>query len=639
MFNLGKEVFGYTGQVLQSNLSTGELEVQELNEELAQSYIGGNGFCARLLYDMTGPETKPLEPENVLIFAVGPLTGTQWPQTGRYEVAAKSPLTGIYGEANSGGHWGSGLKQSGFDMIVLEGRAESPVYLLLEDGEAELLDAESLWGLTVRGTAKKLAEEHEVDERKVACIGPGGENLVRFAAIMTGGLRAAARSGLGAVMGSKNLKAIVVKGDQKVELADPERFKELALEARKKIINHKFTPDSHKYGTTLLIELMNEIGRLPTRNFQAGVFEGADDIGGEKIVSEYKEEDRGCYGCPIRCENYTRVSEGKYQSSGKVEYETLSALGSRCGNLNIEAILYANQLCNDYGLDTISCGGVIGFAMECYEKGILSSEETDGLELEWGNEDVIVKCVEKIIDREGVGDELAEGIGRFAESLGEEATQYAMAVKEQDIPAQDGRAQKSMGLAHVTANRGADHLTAFEVLSEVGFDEEIEKRFGKEALPEAADRLNPMYKPLMVRDGEHFCAIVDSVIVCKFGTIWPPALYFEEIADGLSAATGIDYSEEDLRKIGERIFNLERAYDIREGVSKVDDRLPKRFTEEPAPKGPNEGEVVELDQMLREYYDLRGWDGETGLIPREKLEELGLSEVASELSEMGKLPD
>lgn len=629
---------GYANRVLRANLSSGDLEIQDLEREFAHDYLGGNGFCARLLYDLTGPDTDSLGPENALIFAVGPLTATQWPQGGRYEVAAKSPLTGVYGEANSGGHWGSGLKFAGFDMIVIEGESEKPVYLVLEDGEARLEGADSLWGSTVRETASQLAEKHDVDEKKVICIGPGGENLVRFSAIMTGDFRAAARSGLGAVMGSKNLKAIVVKGDQKVELSDPGRFKEVALDARKKIINHKFTPDSHKYGTTLLIELMNEIGRLPTRNFQAGVFEHADDIGGEAIVSDYKEEDRGCYGCPIRCENYTRVSEGKYQSSGKVEYETLSSFGSRCGNSNMESILYANQLCNDYGLDTISCGGVIGFAMECYEKGILTDEDTDGLELEWGNEEAIIELVEKIIDRDGFGDRLAEGIGRFSESLGEEAAQYAMAVKGQDIPAQDGRAQKSMGLAHVTANRGADHLTAFEVLSEVGFNEEIENRFGEEVLPEAADRLNPMYKPLMVRDGENFCAVVDSVTVCKFGTIWPPALYFQEIAEGLSAATGVDYSEEDLRRIGERIFTLERAYDIREGVTKDDDVLPRRLTEDPAPKGPNEGEVVELEQMRSEYYDLRGWDQETGLIPRERLEDMGLDEVAGELEDMGKIP-
>lgn len=630
--------FGYTGRVLSADFSRGALEIQELSEELAREYLGGNGFCARLLYDMTGPETEPLGSENVLIFAVGPLTGTNWPQTGRYEVAAKSPLTGIYGEANSGGHWGSGLKHAGFDLIVMEGKSEKPVYLLLEDGEAYLEEAESFWGSTVRETSEQLAKRHDVDKRKVVCIGPGGEKLVRFAAIMTGDFRAAARSGLGAVMGSKNLKAIVVKGDQRVELADPESFKEVALEARKKIVNHKFTPDSHKYGTTLLIELMNEIGRLPTRNFQAGVFDGADDIGGEKIVQEYKVEDRGCYGCPIRCENYTRVPEGKYKSSGKVEYETLSSFGSRCGNDNIESILYANQLCNDYGLDTISCGGVIGFAMECYEKGILTEEDTDGLELEWGNEEAIIELVERIIDREGLGDELAEGIGRFSESLGEEAGQYVMAVKGQDIPAQDSRAQKSMGLAHATANRGADHLTAFETLSEVGFNKGIEKRFGEEVLPEAADRLNPMYKPLMVRDGENFCAVVDSVTVCKFGTIWPPTLYFQEIAEGLSAATGIDYSEKDLRRIGERIFTLERIYDIREGITKEDDVLPRRLTEEPAPKGPCEGEVVELEQMRSEYYNLRGWDQETGLIPSKKLEELGLGEEAAELERLGKLP-
>ncbi|KXA88996.1 hypothetical protein AKJ62_04010, partial [candidate division MSBL1 archaeon SCGC-AAA259D14] len=522
--------------------------------------------------------------------------------------------------------------------IIIEGKSKTPVYLSLDNGKVEILEAESLWGEPVKKTAEELSEKHGTDKRKVACIGPAGENLVRFSSIMTGDYRAAARSGLGAVMGSKNLKAIVVKGDKKVEPAKPEKFKELATDARKRIINHPFSKDTMKYGTTILVELMNEIGRFPTKNFQAGVFEHADDIGGEVIASEYKEKDRACYACPLHCENFTRVTEGKYKSSGKVEYETLSALGSRVGNSNIEALLYANELCNNNGLDTISCGGVIGFAMECYEKGIITKEETDGLELEWGDEEVMIELIEKIINREGFGDKLAEGTERLAKSLGEEAQQYAMIVKGQDIPAQDGRAQKSMGLAHATANRGADHLTAFEVLSEVGFNEEIVNRFGEEVLPEAADRLNPKYKPLMVRDGEHFCAILDSVTVCKFGTIWPPALYFQDFAEALTALIGINYSESDLRKIGERIFNLERAYDIRGGISKKDDLLPDRLTKTPAPKGPNKGEVVELEEMLQEYYKLRGWDKESGLIPEEKLKELNLEGVASELAEMGKLP-
>jgi aldehyde:ferredoxin oxidoreductase len=630
-------LYGYAGRILNADLSRDKIAIQELDRKLAKEYLGGNGFCARFLFDLVGPKVRPLGPSNVLIFAVGPLSGTLWPQTGRYEVAAKSPLTGIYGEANSGGHWGAGLKHSGFDAIVVRGRSKKPVYLMLGDGEAEIRSAKSTWGKSTYETDEELREAHGSDSR-VACIGLGGENLVRFASIMTDGYRAAARSGLGAVMGSKRLKAVVVRGGEDVQIADPERFIKLSEAARQKILDHPFARDTTKYGTTLLVEAMNEIGRFPTRNFQRGVFEHANKIGGEETVRTYKVKDRGCFSCPLRCEEYIRAPGRGGVVEGKVEYETLSSFGGRCLNSDMDALLYANHLCNIHGIDTISCGGVIAFAMECYERGILTDSDTGGLDLQWGDSDAIITCVEQIIERKGLGDKLAEGTWRLARSLGKDALQYAMTVKGQDIPAQDSRAQKSMGLAHATANRGADHLTAFEVLSEVGFVEGIEERFGKKVMPEAADRLSPKYKPLMVRDGENFCAVVDSLVVCKFGTVWPPALYFADFAGALTAATGIKYTERKLRTIGERIFTLERAFDIREGITGKDDTLPSRLTQEPAPVGPCKGQVVELDLMLKEYYKLRGWDRKTGLIPRRRLEKLGLGDVARELATMRKLP-
>lgn len=632
-----RPLYGYAGQILKVDLSREKTVIQETDKEMTRDYLGGNGFCARLLFDLVGPRTRPLAPSNVLIFAIGPLSGTLWPQTGRYEIAAKSPLTGIYGEANSGGHWGASLKHSGFDAIITVGRAGRPVYLLVDDGKAQIRSAKALWGATTYEADKTLRERHGTDSR-VACIGRGGENLVRFSSIMTDGYRAAARSGMGAVMGSKRLKAIVTRGGLDIQISDPEKFFKLSEAARQKILDHPFAPNTTKYGTTLLVEAMSEIGRYPTRNFQSGVFEHTDKIGGEEIVSHYKVKDRACFSCPLRCESHARVSGGRFASEGKIEYETLSALGGRCLNSDLEGLLYTNHLCNLHGIDTISTGGVIAFAMECFERGIITKEDTGGLELRWGDPDAIVTCIEQIVEREGFGAKLAEGTWRLARSLGEEAMHYAMVVKKQDMPAQDGRAQKSMGLSHATANRGADHLTSFEVLSEVGFVEEIEKRFGKKVMPEAADRLDPKYKALMVRDGENFCAVVDSLVVCKFGTVWPPALYFTDLAEALTAATGIKYTERKLRTIGERIFTLERAFDIREGVTVKDDTLPARLTEEPAPEGPPKGQVVELDYMLRQYYKLRGWDQKTGWIPRRRLEALGLEDVAQELAAMKKLP-
>lgn len=623
------------GKILRADLDKEKVVIEELPADLAVEYIGGNGICARMLFDMVPPGIDPFSPQNVLIFATGPINGTSWPQSGRYEVAAKSPLTDLYGEANSGGHWGAALKFAGFDVVVVKGKASKPVRIHIENGDAQILPASELWGMTTVDTEKELIAKHG-DGTKVVSIGPAGENLVRFAAIMHD-YRAAARTGIGAVMGSKNLKAISVRGDRKVPIANEEKFEELAKEARKRLVSHEFSPSTMKYGTTILVELMNEIGRFPTRNFQSGTFEHAERIGGERIISEFMVKKRACYNCPLHCETY--VGKGKrWNIEGKIEYETLSSLGSRCGNSDLEALLYANRLCNIYGLDTISCGGVIAFAMECYERGLLSKEDTGGIELTWGNADAIIRCVELIARREGFGDQLAEGTARFAKRFGDSVKSFTMVVKGMDEPAQDGRAQKSMGLSHAVANRGADHLTSFEVLSEVGFVKGIEERFGKEVMPEAADRLNPKYKPLMVRDGENFCAVVDSLVTCKFGAVWPPVFYFADYAQALSLITGIEYTENKLRLIGERIFTLERAFDIREGITRADDTLPERLTKEPAPSGPPRGQVVELDQMLREYYELRGWDWDTGWIPREKLEELALPDVADELARLNKLP-
>lgn len=626
---------GYAGKILDVDLSREKTVTKDLMKDLAADYIGGNGFIARMLFDNLSPGIDPLGPENILIFALGPINGTMWPQTGRFHTGAKSPLTGVIGEANCGGHWGAELKFAGFDAIVVRGKSDAPVYLKVENGEATIEGAGDLWGRDSIETENSLKENLGMDF-KVASIGVAGEKLVRFAAIMHD-YRAAARTGMGAVMGSKRLKAIAVRGDSRPHIADEGTFRKLAVDGRKRLVSHKFAASSMKYGTTILVELMNEIGRFPTRNFQSGVFEHADLIGGERLVKEYKVRDRACYGCPLHCENW--LGGGKrYTVDGKVEYETLSSLGSRCGVSDVEAILYANRVCNLQGMDTISCGGVIGFAMECYEKGLLKKEDTDGLDLSWGNAEAVVACVEKIAKREGFGDRLAEGIGRFSKRFGKAAEPFTMAVKGMDEAAQDGRAQKSMGLSHATANRGADHLTSFEVLSEVGFNEEIERRFGKDVMPEAADRLNPKYKALMVRDGEHFCAVVDSLVTCKFGAIWPPVFYFQDYAKMLTALTGIEYTEEKLRRIGERIFNLERAFNIREGITRKDDRLPERLLKDPAPTGPCKGHVVELDYMLGEYYKLRGWDGKTGLIPGQKLRELGLQDVEGALGKMGKLP-
>ena len=626
---------GYAGKLLYVDLSREKISVKPYPEDLALNYLGGAGLCSRLLYNMIGPEVDPLGPENVLVFATGPLTGTLFPQASRHVVAAKSPLTGIWGESHAAGHWGPELKFAGYDAIIITGRSPSPVYLLIEDENVELRSALDLWGLTVYQTDDALREKHGEDV-KVACIGPAGENLVRFACIMNDRDRAAARSGMGAVMGSKRLKAIAVRGTGQIEVADPENYMSYVKEWHRRMLEHPFTEGRAKYGTTNLIELMQEIGRLPTYNLRQGVFEEYEKISGETLRRKHLIKPRADFACLQRCGRYTAVHTEPYRYiAGGPEYETLCSMGSRCGVSNLEAVLYGHWLCNALGMDGISAGATISWAMECYEEGLITKQDTDGLELRFGNHEAMITLLKKMAYRQGFGGILAEGSWRAARIIGRGTEKYVMHVKKQEIASQEPRAQKSMGLASATAARGADHLYAFPVLDEVGFDKEIKERFGPQYLPEIADKLNPKYKGFMVKECEDFMVVVESVGVCKYGTQIPPVFYYEDIAKALQVTCGLPLTEKDLRIIGERIVNLNRAFNLREGITRKDDTLPPRLTKEPAPKGPAKGHVVELEQMLNEYYRHRGWDVETGKPTYQKLVSLGLEDVAQDLYRRG----
>ena len=631
---------GYMGKILRVDLTTRKTVERDLSKQEAERFLGGPGFCVSILFNETGPETEPLGPGNRLIFAAGPLSGTAWPQSGRYEVGGKSPLTGILGGANSGGSFGPELKRSGYDALIIQGRASTPVYVLIRDRETEILDAGNLWGKNTEETMTTLEQDHG-QKTQVACIGQGGENLVRYAGIVTDHFRLAARSGLGAVMGSKNLKAVALNGNLKVEVEDPKRFVDLVAGADKRIKADPFVPEVRKYGTTILVGAMNEIGRFPTRNFQTGVCPTAEKISGEVLVQKYKIADKACFGCRLACKNVIRVKTGRFKGMvlDHPEYETICAFGSRVGNDDLDAIIEAHVLCNLYGIDTISTGGVIAFMMELYERRIISEKDTGGVAFRWGDKNLMLDLIHKIAYREGVGDLLAEGTRAVAQRLDRGAEEFAMHVKGMDIPAQDGRAQKSMGLAHAVSTRGADHLRASAFLDEIGFEEAVKKRFGEQYLPEMADRLNEKYKGVMVKICEDFAAVVSSLGLCLTGGYaYPPIFYFKDLAHAVKAATGMKVTEKSLRTTGERIVNLQRAYNIREGLSRKDDKLPARFTEEPSPEGPCKGQKVDLETMLDEYYTVRGWDIRSGLIPREKLQQLGLKKVADELARREKLP-
>lgn len=616
---------GYAGQVLEVDLTRGKTIDKPFDESLARDYLGGAGLCSRILYDEVGPRTRPLGPENVLIITTGPLTGTLFPQASRHVVAAKSPLTDIWGEAHAAGHWGAELKFAGFDAIIVRGRSSRPVYLLIDDGKANIRNARRVWGHDVYETDAMIKEELGDRSIKLLYIGQAGENLVRFAAIMNDLDRASARTGIGAVMGSKRLKAVAVRGTKDIPIAKPKNYMKLMDGFHDKMLADPFTQGRADYGTPSLVELMNEIGRLPTRNYQTGVFEHAEEIGGKAIRRKYLVKARADFACLQRCGRYTCVPEGPYAYiGGSPEYETLACVGSKCGIGEVEAILYAHYLCNCYGMDTCSLGGTIAWAMECYERGIITSNDTGGLDLKFGNHEVMVQLVHMIALRKGFGNLLAEGSYRAAQKIGRGAEKYVMAIKKQELAGQDGRAQKSMGLGNATAARGADHLYGFPVLDEVGFEKAIRERFGAKYLPEIGEKLNPKYKGLMVKECEDFAVVVESVGVCKYGTMIPPTFFYPDILRALNVTTGMGLKERDLRKIGERIVNLNRMFNVREGIRRKDDTLPERLLKEPSPEGPPKGHVVELDKMLDEYYRLRGWDLRTGLPTPSKLRSLGL---------------
>lgn len=626
---------GYAGKWLHVNLTTGRVESRPYDREMAKQYLGGNGFGARLLWERVGSDVHPLAPESLLIFSTGPLCGTLVPNPGRMEVIAKSPLTGIYGDANTGGFLGPELKFAGWDAIVVTGQASHPVYLAVADSHVEVRDARPLWGSTTSETEASIRKLWDDPEVKTATIGPAGENGVLFSGIQTTPQRSAARCGLGAVMGSKRLKAIAVRGHGAIPIADPGRFHAVAAELHHRLRANPIFEAVAAHGTPGIVSMMDALGRFPTKNFQMGSFPDIEAISAESLEARAFVRHLACFGCPVACDKLYTLPDGPYAGTSirSVEYETLNAMGAAVWNADLDTILQANRLCDELGMDTISAGRAISLAMELWEQEILNLDDTDGLALHWGDRDVILTLLQKMARREGdFATLLSQGVRRAAEAIGRGAEEYAMHVKGMAIAAQDGRAQKSMGLAHATSNRGADHLKAFPVIDETGYPDEARRRYGEDYLPEMAQPLATKHKPFLVKDGEDFGAVVDSVGMCKSGGTFVLAeIYWPDIAAALEAATGMEMGVERLKRIGERIYNLQRCYNARHGITRADDRLPRRFSEEPSPSGNAKGETIQLAAMLDEYYRLRGWDRQTGWPTKEKLQELGLEDAIEEL--------
>jgi len=607
-------MFGWYGKVLRVNLTNEKATVEEVDPQTAKDFIGGRGWAIKYLYDEVDSTVDPLSPGNKLIFGTGPLTATPAPTGNRYTVVTKSPLTGALSCSNSGGVFPTEMKRTGFDMFVFEGRASRPVYLWVNDDQVEIRSAEHLWGKTVPQTEDTLLGETDPKAR-VACIGPAGERLVKVAAIMNDKHRAAARSGVGAVMGSKNLKAVVVRGTKKTPLAEPEAMRELCKLVRSEVnADVKKGSSLREYGTAYVPPVTNEIGILPTRNFQTGVFEGVDNISGYVLKEKYLIRAKPCYGCPIACGRDTRVDDPIYGGEGEgPEYETIAALGSSCGVDNLAAVTKANYLCNELGLDTISTGVTISCAMEMYEQGVLPESDV-GRPLRFGDADAVIALIQEIAYRRGFGDALAEGSYRLASKYGH--PEFSITAKKLEFPGYDPRGAKGMGLLYATSNIGASHMAGDIAYSEV---------FG---VPEKIDPLTIEDKPRLIYRFEDAFAIIDAAGLCVFLSVrylfdpdvnlWPTRL-----TRLMNHATGAGYTEETLLEAGERIFNLERMFLLQAGFTQADDTLPQRMLEEPLPDGPAEGHVVELDQMLPQFYQLRGWD-ENGVPTAEKLQALGL---------------
>lgn len=617
----------FHNKILRVNLTTGTLTVEEPGAVFFRRAMGGWNIIAEVLLKEVPKGADPLGPENRLVFAPGILTGLAVSGVDRNAVGAKSPLTGGFGAAEVGGYWGTELKQAGFDGIIIEGVSPKPVYLWIKDGVAELRDASAYWGKPTKETLEGLQAELGERRLRAAMIGPAGENLVRFANIMSGLYDAAGRTGLGAVMGSKRLKAIAVRGTQRLEGADPERIRALARSMAQGVAAGEKAAGMHKWGTGASLADSHLTGNLPIRNFRDGEFPKAGDLGAEVFMPKIGTGMDGCYACAVRCKKQVKV-EGKYAADpayGGPEYETVGALGSACGIDDIEAISKGSALCNAWGLDTISTGMAIAFAMECYENGLLTAQDTGGLDLRFGNADAMLAMIEQIAYRKGLGAVLADGLDKAVEKIGPKAAFYAIQVKNQPYPMHEPRFKRALAIAYALSPTGADHCHALHDSGMINADEDGFQ-------PNGALRAMGILEPLEVEDlsarkvratlySQYNQMANNCIPMCMF-VPWT----LQEKVDLLQAATGWDITAYELIKVGERAMTLARVFNMREGLTAKDDRLAERSF------GPTIGGVLSkggidrelLQEAIHTYYVMAGWDRETGIPTPERLEELGV---------------
>ena len=615
---MADSIGGYNGYILRVNLSNNNISKETIDESFCRKYIGGAGFIAYYLWKELKPGIDPLSPDNRLIFALGPLSGLTLPGAARNCIGAKSPLTGGIAKSEVGGFWMAELKRGGFDAIIVEGKASQPVFLWVHDGEAEIRDASQLWGKATKETESAIREELNDEHIQVAMIGPGGENLVRYACIMEGCHDTAGRGGLGAVMGSKNLKAIAVRGHTLPPIDDSETVKEIRRQ-----LTHPYPISEFGTGGPYLLQNERE-GDLPIRNFRDGSFPGVSKIHGGVIKDTIRIGMEGCFACPIRCKKVTKFEEPYSVDPiyGGPEYETIGALGSDCGIDDLKAIVKGNERCNAYSLDTISTGSTIAFAMECYQKGLITKEDTGGLELTWGNAEAMLQLIELIARREGFGDQLAEGTLRMSEKIGPETKNFALHVKGLEPGMHDPRIASGLAMGFLLSPTGADHCVVmpdgplsnegpFQQFHALGWD-----------TPPATNELTPR-KTAIFREAQCWNMLCDSLVVCQF-----PNISFNQTVEVLKAVTGWDTGLMELMRVGERIVTLMRMIITREGVTRADDALPDRLLRPTKGGGQDNLKIdpADYDKIRDYYYVLMGWNAEGIPLP-EKVRELSLEDA------------
>jgi aldehyde:ferredoxin oxidoreductase len=612
---------GYAGKILHIDLNEEKISITKFTDAFAKKYIGGNGFAAKLLYDGMKPGVDPLGPDNLYSIMCGPAAGTLLPLAGRVNVHTKSPLTGYFFDSSAGGNFGPELKYAGFDGIIVKGKAKRPSYLWINDENIEIRDASHLWGMKTSQLQNALMKELGDKRIQIASTGPAGEKLARITGTMFA-VNAAGRGGSGAVLGSKNLKAVVVRGTGSIKVPSKKQFMDYVARLNEKIAASPGASEIlPKYGTLATTLSNNRFGVLPTKNWQHEHFDKAESLGGDYMRDHLFVKHKACHSCPIACSKYTFVRSGPYAGAFTKgpEYQTVYGLGTCCFNSSMESVTKANELCNEYGLDTISTGVTIAFALECWEHGILKRKDTDRLELNWGDDAVVVKLVELIGERQGIGDILAEGTRIASQKIGQGSEKFAIQNRGCEIAGHSARGAKGFALGYATGTRGGSHHDGRASLERLG----------------TVDRRTIQGKAEYQARINHLMTFMDSLIACHMleGVFSPYDV--DELAVGyLNAVTGMEMTLEEAQLAAERIWNLERSFNVREGLRRVDDWLPERFVTEAIPDGPSEGMMIhpdELNRMLDEYYEFRGWDKETGVPTKARLKKLGLDEIAAEI--------